>query len=64
MEQVLRNADIIILSNFLALFFNFFPDIEKLCPELSTCQISDQLDHSNRNYGGGVGTESALPRPV
>ena len=24
---------------------------------------SDQLDHSNRNYRGGGGAESAIPRP-
>ena len=39
-----------VLSNFLANFSNFFLDIEKLYQILSTCQNSDQLDHSNRNY--------------
>ena len=57
MERVLKNADISILSNFLATFFkffsNFFLDIEKFYQVLSTCQISDQLDHSNKNYSGG-----------
>ena len=62
MERVLKNADISILSNFLAIFSNFFLHIEKFCQVLYTCQISDQLDHLNRNYGGG-GAESALPRP-
>ena len=52
MEQVLKNADISILSNFLAIFINFFLDIEKFCQVLSTCQIPDQLDHSNKNYRG------------
>ena len=62
MEQVLKNADISILSNFLAILFIFFLDIEKFCQVLSTCQISDELDHSNRNYRGG-GAGSDLPRP-
>ena len=32
---------------------------------LSTCQVSDQLDHSNRNYGKeGGGAESAPPPPA
>ena len=56
-----KNADISVLSNFLALFLNFFLYIEKFYQVLSTCQISDQLEHSNRNYRGGA--ESALPRP-
>ena len=45
-------------------FSNFFLDIEKFYQVLSTCQISDQLDHSNRNYkvvAGGGWAESALP---
>ena len=58
-----KNADISVLSNFLSFFLNFFLDIEKFYQELSTCQILDQLDHSNRNYigvgGGGGGGESA-----
>ena len=53
MERVLKNADISILSNFLAIFKKIFLDIEKFYQMLSTCQISDQLDHSNRNYRGG-----------
>ena len=56
-----KNADISVLRNFLAIFFEFFLDIEKFYQVLPTCQISDQLDHSNRNYGG-KGAESALPR--
>ena len=48
-----KNADISVLSNFLAIFSNFFLHIEKFCQVLFTCQISDQLDHSNRNYRGG-----------
>ena len=54
----------LILSNFLAFFSNFVFDIEKFYQVLSTCQISDQLDDSNRNYRGGEGegTESDLPR--
>ena len=61
MEQVLKNADISILSNFLAIFSNSFLHIEKFYQVLSTCQISDQLGHPNRNYKGGGGAESALP---
>ena len=53
-----KSADISVLSNFLAIFFEFFLHIEKFCQVLFTCQISDQLDHSNRNYRGG-GAESA-----
>ena len=56
-----KNADISILRNFLAIFSNFFLDIEKFYQVLPTCQISDQLDHSNRNYGGGEGQN--LPSP-
>ena len=52
-NKSLKNADISILSNFLAIFFGFFLHIEKFYPVLSTCQISDQLDHPNRNYRGG-----------
>ena len=33
-------------------FSDFFLDIEKFYQILSTSQISDQLDHSNRNYSG------------
>ena len=62
MERVLKNADISVLNDFLAIFSNFFLDIEKFYQVLSTCQISDQLDNSNRNYRG-EGAESALPRP-
>ena len=62
MERALKNADISVLSNFLAIFSIFFLYIEKVYQVLSTCQISDQLDHSNRNYIGGE-AESALPRP-
>ena len=58
------NADISVLSNFLAFFSNFFLDIEKFYQVLFTCQIGHQLNHSNRNYrGGGGGAESALPQP-
>ena len=62
MEQVLKNADINILKNFLLIFSNFFLDIEKFYQALSTCQISDQLNYPNRNYKGG-GAESALLWP-
>ena len=62
MEQVLKNADISRLSNFVVIFFQTLFDIEKFYQVLSTCQISDQLGHSNRNYRGG-GTKSALPQP-
>ena len=63
MERVLKNADISVLSNCLEIFSNFFLYIEKFYQVLSTCQISDQLDHSNRNYrgGGGGGAESPSP---
>ena len=44
-------------------FSNSFLDIKKFCQVLSTCQISDQLHHSNRNYRGGGGAESVLPMP-
>ena len=54
MERVIKNADISVLRNVLAIFFNFFLNNEKFYQVLPTCQISDQLDHSNRNYGGGV----------
>ena len=39
-------------------------DIEKFYQVLSTCQISDQLDHSNRNYrrGGGGGGHTNLQK--
>ena len=50
-----KNADISVLSGFLAIFSNFFLHIENFCQVLFTCQISDQLDHSNRNYRGGGG---------
>ena len=60
MEQVLKNADINILRNFLLIFSNFFLDIEKSYQALSTCQISDQLNYPNRNYKGG---DSAPPWP-
>ena len=62
MEQVLENADISVLSNFLAIFSNFFLDMEKCYQKLSTSKILDQLDHSNRNYRGG--TESAPPPAI
>ena len=58
MEQVLKNADISVFSNFLEFFSNFFLYIDKFYQVLSTCQISDQLDNLNRNYRGG---ESAPP---
>ena len=63
MEQVLKNADINILRNFLLIFSNFFLDIEKFYQALSTCQISDQLNYPDRNYEGG-GAESALPLAI
>ena len=47
------SANISILSNFGQLFSNCFLDIEKFFQMLSTCQVSDQLDHSNKNCGGG-----------
>ena len=37
---------------------NFFLDIEKFYQVLSTCQISDQLDNSDRNYRA-----ESVPRP-
>ena len=52
MKRVLKNADINILSTFWAIFFQFFLIIENFCQMLSTCQGSDRLDHSSRNYGG------------
>ena len=57
-----KNVDISVLSNFLVIFFDFFLHIEQFCQVLFTSQISDQLDHSNRNYIGG-GAESALSLP-
>ena len=60
-----KNANISNLSNFLAIFSNSFLDIEKFYQVLSTCQISDQLDYSNRNYRGKnlrpTTTTSAIP---
>ena len=56
-----KNADISILSNFLAIFSDFFLRIEKFYQVLSTCQISDQLDHPNRNYRGGQNPPLAIP---
>ena len=47
-----KNADISVLSNFLAIFSTFLY-IEKFYQVLSTCEISDQLDLSNRTYRGG-----------
>ena len=64
MEQLLKNADINILRNFLLIFSIFFLDIEKFYQALSTCQISDQLNYPNRNYKGGGGAESALPLAI
>ena len=49
-----------VLNNFLAIFFNFFLDIEKFYRILSTCQNSDQLDHSNKNYSH-TNLQKALP---
>ena len=43
-----KNADISILSNFLAIFSDLH--MEKLYKVLSTCQISDQWDHANRKF--------------
>ena len=48
-----KNADISILSNFLAIFSDLH--MEKLYKVLSTCQISDQWDHANRKLQGGGG---------
>ena len=48
-----KNADVRILSNFQAIVFGFFLHIEKFYELLSTCQISDHLDHPSRNYRGG-----------
>ena len=62
-NKSLKNADISILSDFLAIFSDFFLHIEKFYRVLSTCQISDQLDHPNRNYMGG-GEDSAPPPPA
>ena len=62
MEQVLKNADINVLRNFLLIFSNFFLDIEKFYQALSTCQISDQLNYPNRNYEGG-GRGRICPSP-
>ena len=42
MKQVLKNADISVLSNFLAIFFDFFSRYREFYQLLSTCQISDQ----------------------
>ena len=63
MQQGLKNADISILNNFLAIFFHFFLDIEKFCQVLFTCQISAQLDHSNTIYKGG-GAVRICPPPA
>ena len=43
-------------------FFIFFLSIEKFCQILATCQISDQLDHSNRDYSGGGGGRICPPQ--
>ena len=40
-------------ANFWQFFSTIFLDIEKFYQVLSTCQISDQLDHSNRTYRRG-----------
>ena len=58
-NESFKNLDISVLRNFLAIFFYFYLNIEKFYQLLSTCQISDQLDHSNRNYGGGGGQNPA-----
>ena len=63
MEQVLKNAYINILRNFLLIFSNFFLDIEKFYQALSTCQISDQLNYPNRNYEEGGGGGRICPSP-
>ena len=60
MERVLENADISILSNFLAILFPiFFLNIEKFCQILSTRQVSDQLTIQTEITQGAV---SALPQ--
>ena len=61
MERVLKNADISVLSNFLAIFFEFFLSVEKFYHVLSTLQIQVQLDHSNRNYRGVGGQNLPFP---
>ena len=53
-ERELKNADISILSNFLAILFKFFH-------VLFTCQISDQLKLSKQKLHRGL-EESVLPR--
>ena len=40
-NKSLKNDDISILNNFLAIFFGFFLYIEKFCQVLSTCQITE-----------------------
>ena len=50
-NECLKNAGGSILSMFLVTFSIFFFNIENLCQVLSTSEVSNQLDHSNRNYG-------------
>ena len=45
-------------------FFKFFLDIERFYQILATCQVSDQLHHSNRNYRGGGGRISPPAIPI
>ena len=58
-----ENADISILSNFLAIFcdFSLYREIYQV---LSTCYISNQLDHSNRNYRWGGGGRICPPPAI
>ena len=60
MERAHRNADISILSNLLAIFWQLFSRYREIYQVLSAWQISDQLDNSNRNYREGQN----LPSPA
>ena len=62
-NESLKNADVSILSHFLAIFVGFFLYMEKFYQKLSTGHISDQLDHPSRNYRGGGGGQN-LPPPA
>ena len=45
-NECLKNGDISIFDKFLVVFFPiFFLNFENLCQILSTCQVSDQVDH-------------------
>ena len=56
MEQVLKNADISILSNFLAIFFGFFSLYREILPSTIYMPNFRSIDHPNRNYRGGGGS--------